>query len=95
MGAYREFHRRSHRRSRGLLARRGAARSTGTRRSTRVARRSRPPFARGSSAGDTNLCHNAVDRHLAERGDQKALIYISTETGEERALHLRASCTPR
>lgn len=26
---------------------------------------SRPPFARWFVGGETNLCHNAVDRHLA------------------------------
>jgi propionyl-CoA synthetase len=45
---------------------------------------SRPPFAKWFVGGETNLCHNAVDRHLAARGGQKALIYISTETGEEK-----------
>src|SRR5689334_22363074 len=42
---------------------------------------SRPPFARWFVGGRTNLCHNAVDRHLATRADQPALIYLSTETG--------------
>ena len=42
---------------------------------------SHPPFAKWFVGGRTNLCHNAVDRHLAERGDQQALVYISTETG--------------
>jgi propionyl-CoA synthetase len=42
---------------------------------------SKPPFARWFVGGTTNLCHNAVDRHLATRGDQDALVYISTETG--------------
>ena len=42
---------------------------------------SNPPFARWFVGGTTNLCHNAVDRHLATRGDQAALIAISTETG--------------
>ena len=50
---------------------------------------SRPPFARWFVGGRTNLCHNAVDRHLAARADQKALIYISTETGEERTYTFR------
>ncbi|MBU6483675.1 MAG: propionate--CoA ligase [Betaproteobacteria bacterium] len=45
---------------------------------------SRPPFARWFVGGTTNLCHNAVDRHLAERGGQAALIYISTETGQSQ-----------
>jgi propionyl-CoA synthetase len=42
---------------------------------------SRPPFAKWFVGGRTNLCHNAVDRHLAARAGQPALIYISTETG--------------
>ncbi|MBL8535213.1 MAG: AMP-binding protein, partial [Betaproteobacteria bacterium] len=41
---------------------------------------SRPPFARWFAGGETNLCHNALDRHLAARGDQPALVFISTET---------------
>jgi len=40
---------------------------------------SRPPFAKWFVGGETNLCHNAVDRHLAQRGEQKALVWISTE----------------
>jgi propionyl-CoA synthetase len=50
----------------------------------RVLDYSRPPFARWFVGGMTNLCHNAVDRHLAARASQKALIYISTETDDER-----------
>jgi propionyl-CoA synthetase len=45
---------------------------------------SRPPFARWFVGGTTNLCYNAVDRHLATRADQNALIYVSTETGQEK-----------
>ncbi len=44
---------------------------------------SQPPFVRWFAGGTTNLCHNAVDRHLAERADQPALIHVSTETGSE------------
>jgi propionyl-CoA synthetase len=44
---------------------------------------SKPPFAKWFVGGRTNICHNAIDRHLAARGEQKALIYISTETGQE------------
>jgi propionyl-CoA synthetase len=40
---------------------------------------SRPPFAKWFLGGETNLCHNAVDRHLRDRGDQNALVWISTE----------------
>ncbi|HVI90729.1 MAG TPA: propionate--CoA ligase [Dongiaceae bacterium] len=42
-----------------------------------------PPFARWFVGGVTNLCHNAVDRHLANRADQAALIWVSSETGQE------------
>jgi len=45
---------------------------------------SRPPFVRWFPGGTTNLCHNAVDRHLVARGAQPALIHVSTETGSER-----------
>ncbi len=50
---------------------------------------SRPPFARWFVGGTTNLCHNAVDRHLATRGDQAALIFVSTETGVERTFSFK------
>jgi propionyl-CoA synthetase len=46
---------------------------------------SRPPFARWFVGGETNLCYNAVDRHLAARGEQKALVWISTETGQSQS----------
>ena len=46
---------------------------------------SNPPFARWFVGGTTNLCHNAVDRHLAARAGQNALVAISTETNTERA----------
>ena len=44
---------------------------------------SHPPFATWFVGGKTNLCHNAVDRHLKDRADQSALIWVSTETGQE------------
>jgi hypothetical protein len=50
---------------------------------------SRPPFARWFVGGRTNLCHNAIDRHLDTRGDQPALIFISTETGQRRTCTFR------
>jgi propionyl-CoA synthetase len=49
----------------------------------------RPPFAKWFVGGETNLCHNAVDRHLAARGAQTGLVYLSTETGEERRFSYR------
>jgi len=45
---------------------------------------SNPPFAKWFVGGTTNLCHNAVDRHLKDRGDQAALIFVSTETEQEK-----------
>lgn len=48
-----------------------------------------PPFARWFVGGRTNLCHNAVDRHLAQRAEQNALIWVSTETDEERVYSYR------
>src|SRR6187549_4132243 len=45
---------------------------------------SRSPFTRWFPGGTTNLCHNAVDRHLAVRAAQPALIHVSTETDSER-----------
>ncbi len=50
---------------------------------------SRPPFAKWFVGGETNLCHNAVDRHLTDRADQSALIFISTETGNNRTYTFR------
>ncbi len=50
---------------------------------------SRPPFAKWFVGGETNLCHNAVDRHLAPRGEQKALVWISTEVDQEQSFTYR------
>ncbi len=50
---------------------------------------SNPPFARWFVGGRTNLCHNAVDRHLATRAEQNALIFVSTETEQEKAYSFR------
>ena len=44
---------------------------------------SRAPFANWFVGGTTNLCHNAVDRHLKDRANQPALIWVSTETNQE------------
>lgn len=58
---------------------------------------SNPPFARWFVGGTTNLCHNAVDRHLPTRADQAALIAVSTETNIEQTytfaqLHTEVQC---
>ena len=51
---------------------------------TRICNYDNPPFAHWYEGGQTNLCHNAVDRHLKDRADQAALIYVSSETGQEK-----------
>src|SRR5574343_102811 len=48
-----------------------------------------PPFRDWFAGGLTNLCYNAVDRHLAERAEQTALAYVSTETGIETGYTFR------
>jgi len=50
---------------------------------TQICDFSRPPFAKWFGGGTTNLCHNAVDRHVERRGEQTALHFISTETDVE------------
>ena len=48
-----------------------------------------PPFRQWFVGGQTNLCYNAVDRHVAERGDQAALVAVSTETNTTREVSYR------
>ncbi len=50
---------------------------------------SRPPFVSWFAGGQTNLCHNAVDRHLKDRADQNALIWVSTEVDKEISYSFR------
>jgi propionyl-CoA synthetase len=50
---------------------------------------SNPPFRRWFVGGTTNLCYNAVDRHLAERAEQLALVAISSETEVTREFTYR------
>jgi propionyl-CoA synthetase len=45
---------------------------------------SHPPFRKWFVGGETNLCFNAVDRHLIDRGKQDALVWISTEVDQTR-----------
>lgn len=44
---------------------------------------SNPPFVKWFDGGQTNLCHNAIDRHLKDRADHNALIFVSSETDSE------------
>src|SRR5688572_19198417 len=46
---------------------------------------SRPPFSKWFVGGETNLCYNAVDRHLGSRAEQKALVWISTEVNQTKS----------
>jgi propionyl-CoA synthetase len=50
---------------------------------TQVCDYSQPPFARWFVGGQTNLCHNAVDRHARLHPDRRALIWVSTEVDKE------------
>ena len=84
MEKYREFHRRSIADREGFWREQASA-IDWQKPFVRVLDYDKPPFAKWFVGGTTNLCHNAVDRHLQTRGDQKALIYISTETGQNRS----------
>ena len=50
---------------------------------------SNPPFRQWFAGGETNLCYNAVDRHLDERADQLALVVVSSETNQTREITYR------
>src|SRR5258708_646229 len=84
MPSYRDFHRRSIRDRENFWAEQ-AKLIHWHKKFDQVLDYSRPPFARWFVGGQTNLCHNAVDRHLADRGNQKALVWISTEVNEEKS----------
>eukprot|EP00927_Polykrikos_kofoidii_P028505 TRINITY_DN24878_c0_g1_i1.p1 TRINITY_DN24878_c0_g1~~TRINITY_DN24878_c0_g1_i1.p1 ORF type:complete len:681 (+),score=92.01 TRINITY_DN24878_c0_g1_i1:116-2158(+) len=53
---------------------------------TKIVDESNPPHYRWFTGGKINVCHNAVDRHLATRADQVALIYDSPITGSLRSI---------
>lgn len=55
----------------------------------RVCDFSKPPFAKWFVGGETNLCYNALDRHLATRPDQAALVWVSSEVEETRTYTYR------
>jgi len=88
MATYREFHRRSIQDRDGFWTEQ-AKLIHWQRPFQKVLDYSNPPFARWFVGGETNLCHNAVDRHLASRGDQKALVWISTEVDQTRSFTYR------
>jgi propionyl-CoA synthetase len=82
MPTYKEFHRRSLV-DRDAFWKEQAALIDWQTPFTSVLDYSKPPFAKWFVGGRTNICHNAVDRHLATRPDANALIYISTETDQK------------
>ncbi len=82
MGNYREFYRRSIDEPEAFWAEQGAL-VHWHKPWDRVLDYGKPPFAQWFAGGETNLCYNAVDRHLETRPEQKALVYLSTETGVE------------
>ncbi|MDO5769641.1 MAG: propionate--CoA ligase [Psychrobacter sp.] len=41
------------------------------------------PFVKWYVGGQTNLCYNCVDRHLAERAEQDAFIWVSSEINQD------------
>ena len=56
---------------------------------TKVLDDSKLPFAKWFVGGRTNLCFNAIDRWLDSRGDQPALIWVSTEVEREQTYTYR------
>ena len=83
MTAYAEFHRRSIQDRDGFWAEQAQLVDWKSA-PTQVCDYSNPPFAKWFVGGTTNLCHNAVDRHLKDRAGQAALIAVSTETNTEK-----------
>jgi propionyl-CoA synthetase len=88
MGTYKDFHRRSIEDPAGFWAEQ-ARLIDWHKPFGQVLDYSKPPFRDWFVGGETNLCHNALDRHLASRGDQAALVWISTETDEKRTFTYR------
>ena len=88
MGSYADFHKRSVQ-DRDAFWTEQAALIDWHKPFNQVCDYSNPPFAKWFAGGETNLCHNAVDRHLKDRADQNALIFVSTETNTEKAYSFR------
>ena len=83
MAGYAEFHRRSIEDRDAFWAEQAQLVDWQTQPST-ICDYNNPPFAKWYVGGTTNLCHNAVDRHLKDRAGQAALIAVSTETNTEK-----------
>ena len=83
MTAYKEFHRRSIEKRDEFWAEQ-AGLIDWNKPAEQICDFSNPPFVKWFKGGETNLCFNAVDRHAAIRPNDRALVYISTETDEEK-----------
>ncbi len=88
MTSYHDFHRRSIDDPAGFWAEQ-AQRIHWHKPFDQALRYDEPPFRDWFAGGETNLCYNAVDRHLAARGEQAALAYVSSETGIETSYSYR------
>ncbi len=84
MASYREYYRRSVEQPEAFWAEK-AALIDWHRPFDQVLDSSRKPFSAWFRGGLTNLCHNAVDRHLAQRAQQPALVWESTEVERSRS----------
>ena len=62
---------------------------TWTRAPKRILDGNRPPFYRWFPDAELNTCANALDRHIAARGEQTALIYDSPVTGSRTTFTYR------
>jgi len=62
---------------------------TWTREPRRILDDDNPPFYRWFPDAELNTCANALDRHIAQRADQPALIYDSPITGSKRTYTYR------
>ena len=88
MGSYQKFYDRSINQPDAFWTEQ-AARIDWVKPFSKVCDYSKPPFAKWFVGGETNLCYNAVDRHLATRADQNALVWISSEVEQTRTYTYR------
>eukprot|EP00747_Dinoflagellata_sp_TGD_P184926 gnl/TRDRNA2_/TRDRNA2_41045_c0_seq1.p1 gnl/TRDRNA2_/TRDRNA2_41045_c0~~gnl/TRDRNA2_/TRDRNA2_41045_c0_seq1.p1 ORF type:complete len:682 (-),score=137.67 gnl/TRDRNA2_/TRDRNA2_41045_c0_seq1:77-1972(-) len=51
-----------------------------------ILEKKKEPFYRWFTGGKLSVCYNAVDRHLAQRGDQPAIVYDSPVTNTVKSI---------
>ena len=54
-----------------------------------------PPTFRWFRGGQTNLAYNCVDHHVKPARASRTALIAENERGEQRASHLRRSCSTR